>query len=238
MSHIPIPECYEYIVGLSRTNCICYTIPADAETSLSGLYIDELESLGAILSSVNCENNGDVFEQIERARQIAVTTFQADTNALIMQGFKLRRQNYKGSIGRAVAKQALIQSVGEYYGTRMYCANVKSGVLHITSIGTLFTQTGTIDLLIYNNLGDLITTLTLNTEANKHKQNIVDLELPLHSPYIENLEYYFIYLAAGNSARNNDLKCNCGGFKPHFDISKLLVVMLAYGRGVSSRYYP
>ena len=217
---IVVPECYEYIVGLSRTNCECYDPPADAETSLSGLYIDELESLAGVLSSVNCENGADVFEQLARSRQIAITTFQADTNALMMKGFKLKRQNYYGSIGRAVSKKNLTQTAGEYYGVRMYCANVKSGILQINAIGTVFSQTGTITLLIYNNLGDLISSHTLDTEASKHKKTTVDIELPLHSPYIENMEYYFIYQAGANVARDNDLKCNCGGFKAVFNIDK------------------
>lgn len=215
-----VPDCYQYIVGISRTNCNCYDIPDDASTSLSGLYIDELESLAQISASLTCENNNDVWEQFEKSRQIAITTFQADTNALLMKGFKLRRQPFSGAIGRALAKINVASVSGEYYGVRMYCANVKSGVLVIKNIGTMFTQTGTIDVHIYNNLGELIDTVTVDTEAGKHKLNTVSIELPLHSPYIENLEYYFIYQATANVARANDLKCTCGSFKPVFNIDK------------------
>ena len=90
MSSLLVPDCYQYIVGLSRTNCECYDIPSDASESLSGLYIDELDSLSVISSIKDCENNNDVFNMMENARQIAVTTFQADTNALMMKHFKLR----------------------------------------------------------------------------------------------------------------------------------------------------
>jgi hypothetical protein len=167
----------------------------------------------------DCENNADVWEQMERARQIAVTTFQADTNALMMKNFRLRRQTYSGGIGRAVTKGINSQTAGHWYGVRMFCQNVKSGVLVIKNIGTIFDATSAITLHIYNNLGDeVVPSFSLNTLANKHQKNSVDIELPLHSPYIENLEYYFIYESAGIIALNNDLKCNCGGFKPYYDI--------------------
>jgi len=134
MSSLLVPDCYKFIVGLSRTNCQCYDIPADAAETLSGLYIDELESLSFVSSIVNCENGGDVWEQMERARQISVTTFQGDTNALISTHYKLRRNNFYGAIGRAVSKTVMNQTAGEWYGVRFFCANVKSGYLVIIQI--------------------------------------------------------------------------------------------------------
>jgi len=220
MSSVLIPTCYEYIIGLSRTNCKCYTIPDDASESLSGLYLDELESLNFISAITNCENNGDVWEQMERSRQIAVTMFRGDVNALMMNHFVLRRQNFSGGIGRAVVKNTLTQVAGQWYGMRIWCENVKSGYMLIKNIGTIFEQTGAISLQIWNNLGELVTTVDLNTLANKHQLNTESIELPLHSPYIEHLEYYLIYQAGANQAKNNDLKCACGGFKPYFDIHR------------------
>jgi len=213
-----INDCYEYIIGLTQSQCDCYDIPIDASTSLSGLYIDDLTSLSWIKSIENCDKT--LWEQMIRARELAISTFQADTNAKLMQGFKLKRNNYTGSIGRAIINGNNTQVVGSWYGVRLYCSNVKSGVLVIKGIGTLFTQTGTITLSIYNNLNELVQTLTLNTEANKHAKNTLSIELPLHTSYVENLEYYFIYQFDGNVSKNNDLKCNCGGFKPVFNIDK------------------
>lgn len=221
MSSLLVPDCFEYIIGLSRTNCECYTIPADASESLSGLYLDELESLAVINSIKDCENGNDVWNQMEVARQIAITTFQGDTNALMMKNFKLRRNNFFGVIGRAVAKNVMTQTIGQWYGMRIYCANVKSGVMHIKNIGAMFSQTDTVLLHIYNNLGEeVVPPFFLQTLANKHQKNTVDIELPLHSAYIENLEYYLIYEVTANQALNNDLKCNCGGFKPEFNTNK------------------
>ena len=217
MSVVIVPDCYENIVGLSRTNCECYEIPSDAETSLSGLYIDELTSLSFISAINDCENNNDVWEQLAKSRQIAIATFQADVNALLMKHHRLRRANFKGSIGRAIAKNNITQTTGEYYGVRIYCANVKSGYIKINRIGAMFKSTGALDLLIYNNLGELIESITLNTTANTINQNTVSIELPLHSDYVENLEYFLIYQSGANKCMGNDLKCNCGGFKATYN---------------------
>jgi len=54
MSSLLIPDCYNYIIGLSRTNCECFDIPADASESMSGLYLDELESLNIINAISEC----------------------------------------------------------------------------------------------------------------------------------------------------------------------------------------
>lgn len=216
---LSVPECYESIVGLTRTDCECYeNLPDYAADSLSGLYIDELIGLSFIQSLTNCDNGNDLFLNIEKARDNAITTFQADTNALLLQNFKVRRNPFYGGIGRAVSNNNVSLNTGEYLGVRMYCDNVKSGVLYIKSIGALFQDTGAIALTIYNNLGETIGTYALSTSANLHTQTTVDLELPLHSDYIDHLEYFFVYQYDGLiRPKVNDIKCSCGRFKPVFD---------------------
>ena len=216
---ISIPDCYESIVGLTRTDCACYeNIPDYAADSLSGLYIDELVGLSFIQSITDCDNGNDMFLNIEKARDNAIMAFQADTNALLLQNFKVRRNPFYGGIGRAVSNNTVTLNTGEYLGVRFYCDNVKSGVLLIKNIGTLFHDTGVIGLTVYNNLGETVTTFNLNTTANVHTQNVVDLELPLHSDYIDHLEYFFVYQYDGiTKPKINDIKCSCGSFKPKFD---------------------
>jgi hypothetical protein len=93
--------------------------------------------------------------------------------------------------------------------------------MHIKNIGAMFDGTDSVLINIYNNLGEeVVPPFFINTLANKHQKNTVDIELPLHSPYIENLEYFIIYEAGSMKALNNDLKCNCGGFKADFDKTK------------------
>lgn len=215
---VSIPECYNSIIGLTRTDCECYgVIPDDAADSLSGLYIDELVGLSFIQSMTDCDNGNDLFQNMVKARDNAITSFQADTNALLLENFKMKRNPFKGGIGRAVSNNNVSLTTGNYLGVRMYCDNVKSGVLYIKSIGTLFKGVGVIDLMIYNNLGKLIGTYPLNTDTTLHVQNSVDIELPLHSDYNDHLEYFFIYQLGAIEPKINDLKCSCGSFKPVFN---------------------
>lgn len=218
---IIIPDCYESIIGLTRSDCPCYTdIPDNAADSLSGLYLDELVGLSFIQSMTDCDNGNDLFFNMEKARDNAISTFQADTNALLLRSFKMRRNPFYGGIGRAISNNNVSLSTGNYLGVRMYCNNVKGGIIYIKSIGTLFNNTGVVSLDIYNNLGELVKQYDLTTVANTHTQNTVDLELPLHSDYTDHLEYFFIYQLGAITPKINDIKCNCGNFKPVFNCSK------------------
>ena len=103
---VSIPECYNSIIGLTRTDCECYgTIPDDAADSLSGLYIDELVGLSFIQSMTDCDNGNDLFQNMVKARDNAITSFQADTNALLLENFKMRRNPFKGGDRQGCFKQ-------------------------------------------------------------------------------------------------------------------------------------
>lgn len=217
---IVIPDCYESIVGLTRTDCDCFdNSPDSAADSLSGLYIDELIGMNFVQAATDCAVYDDLFAKMQKARDNAIAIFQADTNALMLRNFRMRRNPFKGGIGR-VATNPMTLIAGNYLGARFYCDNVKSGVLHIKSIGALFNQSDVVSLSIYNNLGELLHEIDLNAVAGAHTQNAVSIELPLHSDYVDHLEYFFLYQYDGVIVpKVNDLKCNCGGFKPRFDCS-------------------
>jgi len=203
-------ECFDYIIGLSRTDCSeCYTIPADAGTSLSNLFIDELESLRSISGLENCERGEDVFQLMSESRDEAILYFMSDIELRLQEMYKLRRNPFKGSIGRVKTTASRALTVGNWAGVRMACADVVSGVLTITNIGTLFESSGTIDLYVYNNLGELEGSYTLNTVANTHTSNPVNIELPLHADYIDNLEYFFVYVVAGQPLNNTADSTKC-----------------------------
>jgi len=71
----------------------------------------------------------------------------------------------------------------------------------------LFATTGTIDLLIYNNKNEHLGTYTLNTVANTVTSNSVDIELPLHEDYIDNIEYFFVYKVSLQPKNNQLTRC-------------------------------
>lgn len=216
----PSISCWDNIIGLTRTECACYSnIPS--AISNSGLYLDELIQLRSIRDLVNCEENNDIWDKMNRARENAIRIFIADVNADMLNYYKLKRQPFYGAIGRVKATGNLNLTAGYYAGCRVYCADIVSGIFNVKKIGTLFANTGTITLWIYNNLGELLNTLTLNTTANTHNINdVADIELPMHDSYIDNLEYYFIYQVGANAPKNNDIKCSCGRFRANFDTNR------------------
>ena len=105
MSIIPSPSgaCYDYVIGLSRTECDCHDpktgYELDYNTSYSGLYLDEVHPLNNLTGLENCDNQ-DVWRIMSLARERAVNTFIADTNALISKYYQLKYRSYTGIIGR------------------------------------------------------------------------------------------------------------------------------------------
>ncbi len=205
-------ECFDNIIGLSRTICECYDEgrPEDYNLSLSGFYLDELYPLTAYKGLLNCENGNDIWQLLARSREQAILTFRTDANVLLLRDNKLRRKVFKGKIGKLKYTAEEIITTGDWVGIRMICDNVVGGKLKIKKIGTLFGQTGAFNLYVYNNLNELEQIIPLTTQANTHKINdITDLELDLHNDYTDNLEYFFIYQKNGLTPKNNSIKDDC-----------------------------
>ena len=207
-------DCFDNIIGLSRTICECYDTgkPIDYSTSLSGLYLDELYPLTAYKGLLNCENGNDIWRLLTRSRDQAMLTFRSDANALMLRNHKLKRRVFKGKVGRLKYSTSEVITTGDWVGIRMVIDDVVSGKLKIKNIGTLFNETGSFDLYIYNNLNELEDIVTLNTIANTHNVNdITDITLDTHSDYVDNLEYFFIYQKNGLTPKSNLKTDSCYG---------------------------
>ncbi|RKX64672.1 MAG: hypothetical protein DRP42_05980, partial [Tenericutes bacterium] len=186
-------SCFENIIGLSRTPCNDYTgLSADYTTSDSGLYLDELIPLSKWETVLNCKVGELVFPFMEKARDSAIIDFRIDATAILAAQAKLRRRPFKGQVGKVKRDSTLSLTVGNWYGVVLKCDDIVGGEVAVSNIGTLFDTTGAISLRIYNNLNELITTVALNTVADALELNTVSVTLPMHSDYVENLEYYFI----------------------------------------------
>lgn len=215
-------DCYDYIIGLYNGDCECYDgKPADFDTSDSGLFLSELLEPSLINSLLNCDQGASIWQLMEIVRAYAIKLFISDTNALLMKSNKLTRLPFYGGIGRNKYTKTHALTAGYYAGVRMFAADIVSGYLRIKKIGGIFDTTGTVDILIYDNNGDLLHTVTIDTIANQHKLTTLAsvIELPLHDEYQDNLEYWFIYQVGAAMPKNNDLSCNCEQWTPCFDKS-------------------
>lgn len=201
-----IPACYYNIIGITRTECTCYgEIAEDYNESNSGLYLDELELLQWVNGLTGCENGSDVFEIMYNSLQEAIKLFPAYATALMMKKYKLKRQPFYGKIGRLLFdanKTGL--TAGVYYGQAWFLNDIKGGVIKIKNIYAMFDDTTTVDLYIYNSLGELVDSITLNTTANDYQVNAVDIDLPMHDDSVDNLEYYFLWQYDGTTDPKNN----------------------------------
>jgi len=222
MSIIPstLYDCWDYVIGLYKGNCTCWDpkVPYhdDYDTSYSGLYLNKIAPLQNLQGLENCEN-ATLWTMMAEARETAVINFVADLNRALSSRYTLKYRPFTGVIGRAWNnKDRAINTT--YAGVVLRCNPLKGATMTLTGIETIFSHTGTVDVTVYDNLNTNHGTYTLNTVADTRTTNdITDLELPMYSDYIDNLEYYLTYTVA-DQPRNNELCCFCGSFKPYYNL--------------------
>lgn len=203
-------RCLTYAIGLSQTDCECLAYPISATRSDSGYYLDELRPLSSFIIDQrgDCEV-GDLYNLMFNSRDEGIKGFNTDLMRELLKTNKLKRPVFNGTVGRRIWENPLGLS-GTYAVLRMPVVDVVSGTALITNIGTMFAETADFEITIYNSLGDLIDVIPVSSIANKFTSNIISLNLPLHMPGTENLEYYFVYPLAGHTPLDNILNCrNC-----------------------------
>ena len=201
--------CFDNIIGISRTDCECFDFTDDDKFSDSGLYLFELDPLNAtwVKGREDCER-GEVAEIARNAREQAVISLKNDLLNEMLQYNELKRSPYKGSIGKFnyTGNRNLTDTYAEMV---FFCADVIGGLLKIKDIKTVFNNTTSFVIWVYNNLGELVGTYPVDSLANQLHSNPVDIVLPMHSEYVDNLVYHFVYSSSGMTPKNISLQ-SCG----------------------------
>jgi len=214
--------CYDNIIGLARTDCPCIedAPPTGYNTSESGLFITDVPPFDALSGFEEC-GGGSIWDALERSRDEAISTFVADTNALLMRTFTSRRERFTGQIGEATGREAY--STGNTYaGIRIACNPLRGGRIKITHIGTLFHGAGTLLLSITNSLNQVVSTVTVDI-LNGWKLNALatPIVLPTYIDFDDKHEYFITYTySPSNQPRINNINCGCGGFVPWYNQDK------------------
>lgn len=213
--------CYDNIIGLSRADCPCIdTAPGEGfDTSLSGLYMADLTPLDNLEGLEEC-GVGSVWDMLGKSRDEAVKIFVADTNAMLMNTFSSRRENFKGQIGEAVGRETL-ETSNTYAGIRLAFNPMRGGRIKITKIGTLFSGAGTLTLKIHNALNVQVWTGDV-TISNGWTLNTLEtaITLPTFVEFSNTHEYFLTYTYnPSNKPKLNKINCGCGGFVPWYDLS-------------------
>ena len=175
--------------------------PAESTTSISGLYMDELEGISLkMIDSVNPCEKGGLWDMMARARENAVKTFETELLACVSKVTKVKRKSFMGTIGERDWTGVITPST-DFMGIRFESPNINGGYMRIKSITTLMDTTATFDVHVYSNLEDApIHTFTgIESEALKRKSNDVDdLLLPLYDEKCgEELVYFLVYEPTG-----------------------------------------
>lgn len=216
-----INDCLSKIIGLSETNCSCFTsgIPVDAATSNSGLFLDQLEGLNLKMADAieDCEEGG-LWDILAKSRDNGIKDFRSDLQSALLTKYRLRRQPFTGIIGSTAYKNNLTLT-GTYAGVEFFMDQVIGGVMEIRRIGLLFAESAPIDITIYSNVDDsVIATYSTNTVANT--LTWYDLPTPLSLEQSNESgsypRYYVLFTSAGNTPKDIQAGCGCSNKVYHF----------------------
>lgn len=186
-------DCLLSVIGLSRTDCDCFDKSAAAEVSLSELYLDELDPINSTIIQAREDCEKGRFEKImETARANGINSFKSDLLGLMLKNYQLKRKPFSGVIGKRTFRQ-YITTTKPYWVFRWYCANIVSGTATVTEIGAIWNETAVHTIDIYNNLGELVDSVNVSSTAGLWESTACNIVLPLHSEYVNNLEYYFVF---------------------------------------------
>lgn len=222
-------NCFDNIVGFTRTECDCFDTEAlgeDYDKSLSGLYMDELPESEYILRAVqniatNCKSMGELFR---RARDGAIRDFREKFFTEVGTLHKVKKEPYGGLIGQNGFTSALALTT-DYAGAVYEMQAISGGVLKISELYLSINQTRTVNVEVYKAyaidneyaLQELITTIEVNAVANTATAVTLDepLELPLYDESAHVVHYLFIYnRSAGFQPMDNKVLCpTCSGIQ-------------------------
>ncbi len=209
--------CLDKIVGMSRKDCECFTDdrPSDYATSVSGLYLDELDGLSqkAIATSQDCGEN-NIWEIMDKALQNGHKKFKTDILSALHNKYQERFPPFEGVIGQKKFNGVAPQ-LDVLLGMRIKSNCIKGSCLILKGIDAYFdTTVAAIQVDIYRSdcPGPFVPSFNIASEANKKKINTLSapIELPLYVEGVEEFYYSIVYTLPVNvKPLNTKLACKC-----------------------------
>lgn len=230
-----VNTCLEFLFGLSRTTCDCYNDnkPNDADKSISGLFLDEIEG-GISLAGIKSLGNAcsEMWAMMGKARDEALKRIGDDITIAANMMHKAKRTPFSGQVCQKSGVLPLSLSSG-YAATRFRTNYLKDGYLIVNNLWVYMNMTATFDIVVYKTYRDCATApvvvhtfQNVNSTANQLASVTIGtpLELPLYDEMGSPIDYSFVYqLAGGMQPYDNKVSCNCGGdemtMKQYMDVS-------------------
>jgi hypothetical protein len=188
--------CFENIIGLSRTPCPCTAddIPADADVSASGLYLDETPHLNLQQVQSSMDSCHELWTMMDRARSTAVADMQSETIACIRAGAKVARKANTSIIGEWDESTRKITETTTYVGMMVKAAQIRGGTMTLKRIGLKVDTTGPIQVGVYS-LEGLVQLYTVDAVADTLTWYTLPaaLELPMDPDGSLNQRYWLLW---------------------------------------------
>jgi hypothetical protein len=208
--------CFEEVVGLSRTDCACYTttMPLEATNSASDLYLDELPGLNLkkLFAASTCE--ADAWTIMRRGVEHGTRRFKEEVLRNVLANTAWKRSPVRNQIGDDSQSSRAVRLNKTYHGLSLMLADHVGGTATVKRIGTRMKFTGNITLNIYEADNDTpIRTETISAVANQTVwTTITDMELSMDAASSKNPWYWFLFEpTAGQEANNVRIHCGCAG---------------------------
>lgn len=214
-------ECFDKIIGLSRTECECLKagIKSEDRESESGIFLDEVEG-GLKISAIKKIDCQDFVDKARQARKRAIDMFIEQMIGLYSSPPYTRRFNrFNSRIGKINTLRPL--NLPQFAGLRLRTNLIRGAHLTINKIGLLISQEADVTVMVYkgyrndkDSLEHVKTIQNLPTLTNLPSINVLDtpLVLPLFDDQLRPIDYYFVYdTALYGQPRDNHASCSCGG---------------------------
>lgn len=209
--------CFEEVVGLSRTDCECYTetMPLEASNSASGLYLDELPGLNLkkLFAAADCEK--DAWTLMGRGIEEATRRFKEEVLRNVRANTAWKRSPTRTQIGDDSSPSKAVALNKTFHGLSLMMAHHIGGTGTVKRIGTRMKFTGDVTIDVYEVDNDTpIRTEVVSAIANRTVwTEITDLELSMETETSRNPWYWFVFTpTGGQEAANTRIICSaCTG---------------------------
>lgn len=222
--------CFEGLVGLSQSECDCYTVDAELKSSSLKLFVDELEGidLELIKKAIKC---GDTLSQnFVKLQNNAFNFFQSDLQVAIADSYKQNFKPFTGRLGEIKTSSSI--PTGSFIGLKLDTKYVEGAAIILNSINLFFNAAGTVTLQVYKNDELLDNEYEIEVVEGTTKHTLTSpLILPIYENGIKN-EYYVVYDGTGLQPMNNKVSCGCQGVEQVR--GKFLNLRGVYGTSIDS----
>lgn len=196
-------DCFENIIGFTRTTCVCFAPCPGGITSESGLYMDELPEsehiLRAVKSSADCGK--DMCYLFESARRNAISEFKERLFSEVGTRFQVKQNPFIGLIGQLNFTSAHV-TTSAIVGAAYEMQPLGGGMLRVRKIFVGTNTASTVEVNIYKAYvsagmyiiqGAALGTYTILTVANTATPYL--LPVPLDLPLTDDSSNIIHYLA-------------------------------------------